>query len=1017
MKSFYTSMRVLGSRTMMLRFFFTILLLSWLFESCQDKPAFRAVEANDALATLEVADGFRIEMIASEPLITSPVDMEIDEYGNLYVVEMPGYPLDKSGSGKIILLSDTDGDGKMDKRTVFKDDLMLPTGILRWKNGVLVTDAPNVLYLEDTDGDGQANLIDTLITGFALTNPQHNMNSPVYGLDNWIYIANEAAVPTTTYKEEFGDEGSDIRFYGQTSAPSLPKNANGRSVRFRPDDQQIEMLSSRCQFGHTFDEWGHLLACNNSNHAYQEVIANRYFDRNPDLMTSDAVQSLSDHLDAAEVFPTTTRPDRQLLTNVGVMTSACGITAYLGTEFPEPYNKNVIFTAEPVSNLVHVDVLEENGASFTARRIIESGEFLTSTDAWSRPVNMYVGPDGALYVLDYYRRVIESPEWMSEEAVQAGGLYDGSDKGRIFRIVPKSARQAEWTKGLSLGNTQDKELVRLLSHSNSWWRMHAQRLLVDHNNKEIIPDLVDMTRSATPLGRLHALWTLEGMDELQPEQIEVALKDSVAGVRENAIRLAEFHLTESPDLKYSLVAMQDDKDPKVRLQLLLTLGFFDTPQVSQVRNNLLFSNVDDKWMQIAALSAPKSQTAPLLKTVLEKFRDDSPAYASMVERLATMIGIGGKEEDIHHHIHAAITASGNQTTKHASMLLGLNRGLKSRKELFKISANDQLLLVQAFFENSSPDLRRASLQLLKPGGISDPALRERSILKAVEIVRDTSIAAPRRAEAIRFISLGDVGPYVGMLQNLLGAREEYVVQAAALETLSFAEGMATAAYVRDRWPALSPAIRDNAIRFLMADASRIELLITALETNKINPGYVSFAASVKLMQNSDQNLRNRARKLFTKTQREAEAINKEYRKALELIGDVKNGEQIYIQNCAICHRVRGKFGISFGPDLGTVHNWIKEDIMAAILNPGLSIASGFDMWNVELKDGESLLGIIVSETSGAITLRSSLSADRTINRQDIESLTSMNTSAMPTGFENKITQQQMADLLAFLRQH
>ena len=449
-----------------MRIFYLILLFLVInMSACNDKPGSNAdvgaVAAKDAPSTYQVADGFKIEMIASEPLISDPVDMEIDEYGRMYVVEMHGYPLDKSGSGNIILLSDTNGDGIMDKRTVFADGLVLPNGILRWKKGVLVTDAPNVLYLEDTDGDGRADIKDTVLTGFALTNPQHNVNNPMYGLDNWIYLANQGAVSTREYKKEFGDEGSDILFPDMAKSPRLPKDANGRSIRFRPDQHKIEMTSSNCQFGHSFDEWGDRFGCNNSNQGYQEMIANRYFERNPDLLVSNATQDMSDHLNAAEVFPTTTHPDRQLLTNVGVMTSACGLTKYMGGAFPAPYN-NATFIAEPVSNLVHVDVLKDSGASFTASRILEHKEFFSSTDAWARPVNFYVGPDGALYVLDYYRKVIESPEWMSKEAIAAGGLYAGSDMGRISRITAKDAKPAEWTKGLKLGNATVDELVEHL---------------------------------------------------------------------------------------------------------------------------------------------------------------------------------------------------------------------------------------------------------------------------------------------------------------------------------------------------------------------------------------------------------------------------------------------------------------------------------------------------------------------------------------------------------------------------
>jgi putative membrane-bound dehydrogenase-like protein len=990
-----------------------------LVTACRNKPeSSAAVEAKDALATFQVADGFKIEMIASEPLVTDPVDMEIDEYGRLYVVEMHGYPLDKSGSGKIILLSDTDGDGNMDKRTVFKEGLMLPTSIMRWKKGVLVTDAPNLLYLEDTDGDGQVNLTDTILHGFALTNPQHNVNSPIYGLDNWIYLAHQESVSTRDYKEEFGDEGSEIIFPGYPNAPQLPKNANGHSIRFRPDQKLIEMASSSCQFGHTFDEWGHRFGCNNSNQGYQEVIANRYFERNPDLVISEATQDMSDHLDAAEVFPTTIHPDRQLLTDVGVMTSACGLTAYLGDAFPAPYNKNVTFVAEPVSNLVHVDVLKDNGASFRASRIHQNKEFLSSTDAWSRPVNMYVGPDGALYVLDYYRKVIESPEWMSEEAIKAGGLYDGSDKGRILRITPKEAKPAVWTKGLKLGDASNEELVMTLANSNIWWRLNAQRLLVDRGGKDAVPSLIEMTGNNSAMGRLHALWTLEGLGELKTQQIEQALKDSVAGIRENAIQLAELHLKNNPDLTKALLALQKDKDARVRFQLLLTLGFINTPESAEVRNNLLFADINDKWVQIAALFASSSQTNSLLKDVLNKFRPDSPAYASLVERLSTMVGIGGAADDIHRFIGESLAEGlDKETAKSAALLQGMAQGLKARKSPLNISGKDQQLLVKTFFENPSSEIREASLRLLKVNGITDSSFKYDAINKAVTIMNDSSQADKKRAEAIEFIALGDPAPFAKELEKLIDTKEEIQVQLAALQTMSLVKGTAISEYIIQQWPVLSPAIRDAAINSFLDDSMRIALLIDALENDKIKPEQVGFSNSVQLMMNRDENLRNRARAMFTKSEREAKKINKEYQKALELNGDTGKGKEVYVSNCAICHQVRGKMGVAIGPDLGTIHNWTKEGIMANVLNPNLSISSGFGLWDVKLNNGETVQGIIASETSAAITLRNNGMLDKTVNRQDVKSLKAINISAMPSGLEKKIDQQQMADLLAFLRQN
>ncbi|MEJ7767331.1 MAG: PVC-type heme-binding CxxCH protein, partial [Chitinophagaceae bacterium] len=891
--------------------------------SCSDKGKSKNSQSpEEGLATFKVPEGFKIELVAAEPLITSPVDMMIDENGLMYVVVMPGYPLDKSRSGKIVLLNDTDADGKMDKQTVFAEGLMLPDGIMRWKKGIIVTDAPDIFYLADTTGDGKADIKEVMLTGFALTNPQHNLNDPQYALDNWIYVAHQGSVKTQEYAKEFGDEGTEIYIPGNANSTRLPKNASGRCIRFRPDKSQLELTSSDSQFGQTFDQWGHWFGCNNSNQGYHEVIANRYFERNANLQISEASQSMSDHLKAPEVFPTTINPDRQLLTDVGVMTSGCGLTAYMADAFPAPFNQNITFIAEPVSNLVHVDVLRDSGASFVAGRIYPNKEFLTSTDAWSRPVNMYVGPDGALYVLDYYRRVIESPEWMSAEVIAEGGLYDGSDKGRIYRISPVNAEKAEWMKGLQLGASGSDELINNLANSNIWWRLNAQRLLVDRADLAAVPTLAKMaTNPSAAMGRLHALWTLEGMGILTPELIANALKDTIAGIRENAVRLAELHLTSSPGLEKSLLALQNDPDAKVRFQLLLTLGFVDSHQSAKVRNQILFHDINDKWVQIAALSAPASQTASLLKVVLEKSQDHVPEYASLVQRLTNMVGASAASRDIHQLIQKATTLQIKEQSWQAPILEGLALGMKKRKVPVKIAETDQRLLIKTFFDNPSAALRQSSLQLLAVSGISNEAVKTASITRAVNITSDTSQTDEKRAEAINFLALGDPSLHVSRLEQLLVPQEQSIVQLAALRTLGRVPTNKVSEYLIAQWPALTTEIRQAAIGILMANPERVPLLIDALEKGKILTSNVGFGRSVSLMQSKDPDLRKRARLLFTKGEREAKEINKSYQASLEIVGDPIKGKQQFSRNCATCHQVRGELGLSFGPDLGTIHNW------------------------------------------------------------------------------------------------
>lgn len=994
------------------------LLLFLAIASCQtpESSGNGPVKPENALATFQLEPGFKIELIAAEPLVSDPVDMEIDEEGRLYIVEMHGYPLDKSGAGQIKLLSDSDGDGKLDKSVVFADGLTLPFGIMRWKQGVLVADAPDILYLEDSDGDGKADVKKVMLTGFAFSNAQMNAGNPLYGLDNWIYLTSESGGTYQIYKEDFGDLGSDIHYPDVTNSPRLALAGRGRTVRFRPDGHKLELTSGMTQFGHDFDDWGHHLLGNNSNHIYHEVINASYLMRNPDLPVSNATQTLSDH--GGEVFSITKKPERQLLTNVGIFTSACGNTLYSGGAFPPPFNERINFVAEPVSNIVHADLLSDDGASFKASRVGNgpNKEFLGSTDSWFRPVNMYVGPDGALYVLDYYRQIIEHPEWMSEEAVKSGDLYNGRDMGRIYRISALNSEPAGWIKGLTLGNRTILELVEELSNPNIWWRKNAQRLLVDRNDKQTIPALIGMAKtSGSAQGRLHALWTLEGLGELTGDVIEIALKDTVAGIRENAIKLSELHLKDFPALKDALLFLETDPDPKVRFQLLCTLGFIDNPKAAEVRNRLLFRDLQDQWVQIAALSASGTQGGDLLNTLIQKFKPGVPAYASMVQRLASMLAASGDAKNIQRLIHkATYGGAAEKYSWQASVLEGVAEGLPRRKLPAVVLKHEQKLLLSVFFKHPSPELRKPAFRILKHSGIEDVHTRNTAISRAVAIARDTSIADERRAEAIDFLALDDPSSHASLLKELIKPQERPSVQLAALNTLSLIPGREVSDYVLACWEKLTPEIRNAAINTFLASEERVASLLNAIDSGTVQKASVSFYHSVRLMTQRDQKLRSRARSMFAAN--DEEKVNKDFQQALALTGDGMKGKTVYEKNCSMCHQMRGSMGFSFGPDLGTISNWQTEGILANIVSPNLSIAAGYELWQVEMVNGESLQGVISSETPAAISIKNAGTAERMINRQDIKSLKTVSISGMPSGLAKNISQQEMADLLAFLRQ-
>ena len=954
-------------------------------------------EAGTALSAFELEPGFKIELVASEPLLNDPVAMMIDEYGRMFVVEMPGVPFDKSGTGKVVLLADTNADGKMDKRTVFADSLILPTGIMRWKKGVIVTDPPNVYYMEDTNGDGKADIKKTMLTGFDTSNLEANVNNPLYGLDNWIYLADLPVV-----------KNNGIH-YADDSSIHLPES----SVRFRPDQHKLEALSGKTQFGQTFDAWGNHLMVNNSNHIYQEVIAARYLERNPDLIVSDATQTLASH---SEVFPTTKNPEYQMLTNVGVFTSACGLTAYLGGAFPDKYNSNTTFVAEPVSNLIHADRLQPDGVSFKANSVLEHKDFLTSTDPYCRLVNMYVGPDGALYVVDFYRQIIEGPEFMSEDVLKKVNLYNGTGKGRIYRISASDAAPPEWTRGLKLGDASDEQLVEKLEDKNIWWRRNAQRLLVTRNSEKALPSLTKMAQdSKSTMGRLHALWTLEGMNKLTPDLIRNALKDSSAGIRVNAIKLAELHLDRDPGLVSALLTLRDDPDAKVRFQLLCTLGFINTPEVNNVRQQLLFKDINDKWVQIAALSAASSQSVALLDAVLSKFDPSVPAYASLVQLLSGIIGKSQKTEVIQQFLQKSVApASAGRDQWQAPLIEGIAQGLGNRQSLPTDIGIERGLLIPASLDNASNSVRKGALHVLQVIGLSAGAQTKAAMSKALQIAENERLSPEMRASSIDFMALKNPEPYTSFLKELINPRNPLPVQLSALKTLAVIPGEEISKYLLQQWSSFGPYSRNEAINALMVSAPRVKLLLDAIESGAINKSEISWPQSVRLRSGGEY--MERARTLLTRQDDKRKDVIGQYQQALQLKGDKAKGMSVYQVNCALCHQVRGKTGRAFGPDLGTVHAWSSADIMTNILDPNRSIAHGYDMWSVKLSNGKTIQGIISTETPTAITLSNTEGVVTNISRQDIISLTALGMSAMPNDLEKKIDKQQMADLLAFLRQ-
>jgi len=605
----------------------------------------------ESLKKMKLIDGFKVEIFAAEPNILDPVALAFDEQGQAYVVEMPDYPLEAEpgkGKGRIKLLKDTNNDGRVDQAIIFAENITEATSILPWQGGLLVTAAPDILYLKDTNNDGKADTREVLFTGFFQNNSEAQITNLRYGIDNWIYANNHGQDGLVTF----------------TRTPDAkPVAVRGADFRFRLDQNKFELETGPGQFGQAIDEWGHRFINENSVHLEQVVIPWRYTHRHPYLPVTKAIASITDHAEIMfqETPPPYWRAERTKQRNKTFQennlnrveyaedrfTGAAGMVVYAADGFPPEFNGN-IFISDVAGNLVHRDVLSPSLKSpvFVASRASKEKEqeFLTSTDTWFRPTNFTVGPDGYLYVLDYYRQHIETPVSIPDELKADMDFMAGSDKGRIYRILPVNAGAKNSL--VNLAKAPSSKLLETLSHPNLGWRLQAQRLLLEQQDKAIVPAVKNLFRkSKDPRTRLHALYVLEGLQALDAALIKQALQDPAPGVRENALMLAE----QFPETYALVLASMKDPVLRVAFQATLSLPEFKDQATAPALVKMLEKYGPDFWFRMAVLSSEPGSSPEMLKLLSQQklfFQQPDSWKTAYVADLATIIGARQQKDQI-----------------------------------------------------------------------------------------------------------------------------------------------------------------------------------------------------------------------------------------------------------------------------------------------------------------------------------------------------------------------------------
>ena len=946
---------------------------------------------DEALNSFETVDGFEMQLVAREPAVTDPIAAAFDERGNLYVCQMSDYPYKpRSGQrpiGSVRLLKDRDGDGRFDESHVFADHLLWAAGVAPWKEGVFVAAPPDIWYLKDTDGDDHADVRRKVFTGFGTQNQQAMVNNLKWGLDHKIYGSTA---------------GNGGIIHSGDDEDGVGINLDGHDFRFDPATGKLEAITGTVQFGNTFDDWGHRFVCSQANPLRHVVLPHRPLARNPYLLVPSAIKDLAPApVPIFRISPTERwrqiRSSRRIAhaqrsaTSSGashhVIDAAAGVTIYRGGAYPKAYYGNV-FIGGAQNNLIHRRILSPHGVTFTSRRADANTEFVRSSDNWFRPVNFVNSPDGTLYVLDMNREVLEAIH-IPLDVVKHLDLKSGRNYGRIYRLAPPGFK---FPGPPSLGNASTQALVAALESPHGWWRDTAHRLLYERQDPAAIEPLRRLlAENAMPQARLHALWSLDGLNSLTNEDLARGLADRSPHLREHAVRLAESRLDEAPRLLNKVLSLADDANARVRFQVAFSLGEVRDRRAAGALARIARSSASDVWIRTALLSSvTRCAEAVFAELAADQPFVTSAAGADFLEQLARVVGARNQGHEVETMLSTLATATSMSGVPELQrrLVLALGSGLRQ---------TDQRLQPETLSQPASRGLLQSMFDAAKKKA-TDSGAAEKERVRAIELLGNAT-----------FERSGET------LVSLLDIQQPEQIQIAAVRSLSGYPDPRIAALLIDGWRRYAPAVRQQAIEALLSRGGRTEKFLVAIEQGKASIAEISPTYRALLLKHGNAAIRAIARKLFgTQASGSRAEIIARYKSALGQEGDLSRGEKVFRRECQACHRV-GDVGHSIGPDLASSPSRDAQALLVHVLDPNRYVLPTFEQYILVDTSGRTYTGIIVSQTATSITLKREEEKTDTILRNHIDQLQSTGNSLMPEGFEKKILPREMADLLAFLQ--
>jgi putative membrane-bound dehydrogenase-like protein len=965
-----------------------------------------------------------IQLWAAEPLVVDPVAVSFAADGTCFVAEMRDYPFgvgpDRRPGGTVRRLRDTDGDGAADEAVVFADGLSFPTAVLAWQTGLLVLAPPQLLYLEDTDGDGVADRRDVVVEGFALGVTDSNANSLRFGLDGLVHLAN-------------GGNGGRLWFAGTTGEPVALGRADAALDLWRREIRRT--CETAGGFGLIFDGAGHRFTTYNIDYLQQQILPLEQLERAGDVAAFAATETISDEGPSARLFPVVTATTRVNHPEQAGRFSSAGGTGFLdGTPFA-PRLANSVFVCDVVTNLVHRDLVREAGPTFRAGRGPEEQgcEFIASRDPACRPVGLEHGPDGGMYLIDMQRDVIEHPNYIPAATLAKLDLRAGSDRGRIYRIVPRGGLEPP---GRPLDGLAAIELVAELDHPFRWRRETAHRLLAEivsgdavataaAAGSENLTALEERLRELLATGqlpeaRLRAAWLLAATGRLVDSDLERALADVSPEVRENAVAWLRLR----PDSGEQLVALLDDPHPRVRFTAALALDGRVAAGKAAALGRMLARDVAHAWSRRAVALAADDEAADVLSLACQAVQGtDEAAWQKAIHELSfTAASASGRRD----RLERLLDAVDPRAAPHAvgPLLAGLLAGWQRHPEAIgdksRLAARITTWSGPAWLAAGGPGLVATLLDLSTLSGGPLPAALVERVDAARQLVADDGPqrrAAAERLAAVEILARASGAEATDALVAVLARPESGEIKRAVIAGLQRQHAADLGERLIAAWARLGPAIRPQVVALLVSDRRHHAALLGAIETGAIGLGELNLdleqRRSLRRWTRPDLALRA-ARLLGDEEYANRRPLVADWLARMPADGDPAAGREVFRERCGSCHVAHG-VGHRVGPDLEALSHRSVEDLVSHVLDPNMAINPGYVSCVVELEDGRSLTGLLAVDGADAITILQPEAKQITVPRGEIADLRMLSTSLMPEGLEQLLTPAQLRSVIAFIQ--